>query len=57
MKPKEGFTYIFLRFPDKGVTIDGAIDSASAQKVLEVILRAEVDKEYMEHDWIRRGSE
>lgn len=46
LKPKEGFEYMIVSFPDKGLTIDGAIDIESGSKIIDIVLKAECDREY-----------
>lgn len=46
-KPKDGFQYVEIKFPDRGVTIDGAMDDKSIEKIVSIALNAECDRDYV----------
>lgn len=45
--PEDGFVYMELRMPNTGVTMDGAIDEDSLEKIIEIIMSAKVDRSYV----------
>jgi hypothetical protein len=46
LKPKDGFQYVEINFPDKGITLSGAMDNDSIDRIIDLTIKAEVDTGY-----------
>lgn len=46
LKPKDGYRYVEVKMPDIGITMSGALDQASVENICDVVLSADVDREY-----------
>lgn len=44
--PEEGFTYVVIETPDKGITLSGAMDNASLSKIIDIATSAEIDRKH-----------
>lgn len=45
--PKDGYTYVEVSIPHKGMTLSGAMDNKSMDKLIDTVLTAEVDRNYV----------
>lgn len=45
--PKKGFQYVEIITPHNGVTMSGAIDHDSMGKIVEIVMEATVDRDYV----------